>query len=322
MERIAILCSGGDSQGMNACIKAIVKTCETHNVLPIAVNGGFQGLIENNFSFLNHEMVANIEGLGGCYIKVSRCKEFCTAQGLKKGINNLIRNKIDGLIVIGGNGSFRGVEQLCRNGIKCIAIPATIDNDLFYTDNALGFDTAVNNNVRAVEDIRQTMLANNRAMVVEVMGRNCGNIALYTALGTSAHSLSTPELKRTLKDVVADIKQILQFGIVSPVVVVSEKMSYNAQDVADAIEKQLGVETRACVMGYIQRGGAPSVTDKTLAIKWGIKSVEMLLNNEHGFALGIKDGKHIIVSIEDANNVKQNFDFQSYKTLRKLYNLK
>lgn len=322
MERIAILCSGGDAQGMNTCIKTIVKICESHGVLPIAVNRGFQGLIENDFSFLNHEMVANIENLGGCFLKVSRCNDFRTSDGVRRGVNNLIKNKIDGLIVIGGNGSFRGVEQLCKHGIKCIAIPATIDNDLFYTDNALGFDTAVNNSVSAIENIRQTMLANNRALVVEVMGRDCGSIALSTALAVSAHSVATKELRRTSKDIIADLRQVMDFGIVSPIVVMSEKQEYTAQDVADEIEKQLGVESRACVLGYIQRGGAPSVTDRILAIKWGITSVEMLLDDRYGLALGIKDGRQIAIPITDANNTNQTFDVESYKALRKLYNLK
>lgn len=322
MERIAILCSGGDAQGMNTCIKTIVKICESHGVLPIAVNRGFQGLIENDFSFLNHEMVANIENLGGCFIKVSRCNDFRTAEGIRRGVNNLIKNKIDGLIVIGGNGSFKGVEVLSKHGIKCVAIPATIDNDLFYTDNSLGFDTAVNNSVSAIENIRQTMLANNRALVVEVMGRDCGSVALSTALAVSAHSVSTKELKRTPKDIIKDLRHVTEFGIVSPVVIVSEKQEYNAQDIADEIEKELGIETRACVLGYIQRGGMPSVTDRILAIKWGIKSVEMLIEGKYGFALGIKDGHQITIPIEEANRVKQVFDNESYMALRKLYNLK
>lgn len=322
MERIAILCSGGDAQGMNTCIKTIVKICESHGVLPIAVNRGFQGLIENDFSFLNHEMVANIDNLGGCFIKVSRCDDFRTSEGIRRGVNNLIKNKIDGLIVVGGNGSFKGVEQLCKHGIKCIAIPATIDNDLFYTDNSLGFDTAVNNNVSAIENIRQTMLANNRALVVEVMGRDCGSIALSTAFAVSAHSVATKELRRTQKDIIKDVRQVTEFGIVSPVVVVSERQNFSVQDVADEIEKQLGIETRACVLGYIQRGGMPSMTDRTLAIKWGISSVEMLLSGRYGLALGIKNGNQIAIDIADANNTKQVFDIEMYNALRKLYNLK
>lgn len=322
MERIGILCSGGDSQGMNTCIKTIVKICESHNILPIAINRGFQGLIENDFSFLNHEMVANIDNLGGCFIKVARCKEFETPQGVKKGVNNLIKNRIDGLIVIGGNGSFKGVEELAKYGIKCIAIPGTIDNDLFYTDNALGFDTAVTNCVSAIENIRQTMLANNRALVVEVMGRDCGDIALRTALATVAHSVATKELKKSVKDIIKDLRQVLEFGIVSPVVVMSEHQPFTPQDVANEIEKQLGVESRGCTLGYIQRGGAPSVKDKILAIKWGIESVEMLLDGKYGYALGVKGNRIIFVPIEEANRTKQVFDMDSYRALRKLYNLK
>ena len=321
MERIAVLCSGGDSQGMNTCIKTIVKICESHGIVPIAVNRGFQGLIENDFSFLNHEMVANIDNLGGCYIKTSRCKEFETSVGIKKGVKNLQKNKIDGLIVIGGNGSFKGVEELVNEGVKCIAIPATIDNDLFYTDNSLGFDTAVNNCVNAIENIRQSMLANDRALVVEVMGRDCGNIALTTAFVTASHSVSTKELKRSVKDIVKDIRKVVSFGIKSPVVVMSEHLPYTVDEVGSEITKQLGIETRTAILGYIQRGGAPSVTDKLLAIKWGIESVEMLLAGKSGYALAVKGNNVFATTIQEANRVKQNFPIDTYKNLRKLYNL-
>ena len=321
MERIAILCSGGDSQGMNTCIKTIVKICESHNIIPIAVNRGFQGLLENDFSFLNHEMVANIDNLGGCYIKTSRCKEFESPLGVKKGVKNLQKNKIDGLIVIGGNGSFKGVEALVNEGVNCVAIPATIDNDLFYTDNALGFDTAVNNCVNAIENIRQTMLANDRALVVEVMGRDCGNIALTTAFATASHCVSTKELKRSVKDIIKDVRKVVNFGIKSPVVVMSENLPYTVDEVAKEITKQLGIETRTAVLGYIQRGGAPSVTDKLFAIKWGIASVEMLLEGNSGYALGNKGNNVMAVTIQEANRAKQNFSMETYKNLRKLFNL-
>ena len=321
MERIAILCSGGDSQGMNTCIKTIVKICESHNIIPIAVNRGFQGLLENDFSFLNHEMVANIDNLGGCYIKTSRCKEFESPLGVKKGVKNLQKNKIDGLIVIGGNGSFKGVEALVNEGVNCVAIPATIDNDLFYTDNALGFDTAVNNCVNAIENIRQTMLANDRALVVEVMGRDCGNIALTTAFATASHCVSTKELKRSVKDIIKDVRKVVNFGIKSPVVVMSENLPYTVDEVAKEITKQLGIETRTAVLGYIQRGGAPSVTDKLFAIKWGIASVEMLLEGKSGYALGNKGNNVMAVTIQEANRAKQNFSMETYKNLRKLFNL-
>lgn len=321
MERIAIICSGGDCQGMNACIKTIVRTCETHNIIPIAVNRGYAGLIENDMSFLNHDMVENIDNLGGAFIKVSRSKEFTTPAGLKKAVANLKKNKIDGVIILGGNGSFKGAENLVKHGINVIAIPATIDNDLFYTDRSLGFDTAVNNAVNAIDSIRQTISATDRGLVVEVMGRDCGAIALNTAFATCAHALACKELNTTIKDVVADVKKIMQYGITSPVVVVSENCDFRVADIQNALEKELKIVTRSSVLGYLLRGGAPSVLDRILAINFGITAVELLISGQYNLALGTNDNKVFACPLAQANKVKQHFDYASVKKLRKLYNL-
>ena len=182
MKRIAVLCSGGDSQGMNACIKAIVDTCTSNNVTVLGINRGYQGLIENDTKELTKFDVANIETIAGSIIKTSRSAEFMTEAGFRKAIDNLKKNDIEGLIVIGGNGSFRGCRDLVNAGVNVIGIPGTIDNDLFYTERALGFDTAVQQAVNTVTDIKQTMYANSRAVVFKCMGRHCGDIAVARAV--------------------------------------------------------------------------------------------------------------------------------------------
>ncbi len=322
MERIGIICSGGDSQGMNACLKTIVRICETHNILPIGIYRGYAGLIENDMCFLNHDMVENIDNLGGAFIKVSRSKEFTTSAGLKKAVSNLVKNKIEGLIILGGNGSFKGAEKLAQSGIKVVCIPATIDNDLFYTERSLGFDTAVNNAVNAIDNIRQTISATNRGYVVEVMGRECGDVALNTAVATCAHSLACKELGTTLNDIVKDVKHVMSYGITSPVVVVSENCDFTIEDVEKALQKTLKIDTRSSVLGYLQRGGAPSVLDRILAINFGITAVELLISGEYNLALGVKENRVFSIPLSTANKVKQNFDYTSVKKLRKLYNLK
>lgn len=322
MERLGIICSGGDSQGMNACVKTIVNICTTHGILPIAIRRGYQGLIENDMMFLNNEMVQNIDNLGGCIIKVSRSKEFMTQSGVKKAVNNLIKNQIDAVVVIGGEGSFKGAESLEKNGINVICVPATIDNDLFYTDMCLGFDTAVNNAVKAIDNIRQTMEANNRALVVETMGRECGAITLSTALATTAHSVAMRETKTDLKDVVNDVKYALSIGIESPLVIATENLKFSLEDIANALEKNLKIECRTCKLGYIQRGGAPSVADRNLAIKYGITAVELALQNKFGVAIGVKNGTVIAIKIADANRTPKQLDLAPYFALKKLYNRK
>ncbi len=322
MERIAVLTSGGDSQGMNACIKAIVNICTTRDIVCIGVNRGYQGLIDNDMQFLNNEMVENIDFLGGSYLKVSRSPEFETKEGMEKAIKNLNKNEIDAVIVLGGNGSFKGAEALSKEGVKVIGIPGTIDNDLFYTDKTLGFDTAVNNAIGAVDNIRQTLAASNRGFVVETMGRKCGDIALHTAIATCAHAVGIAEFKTTIKDIVADVKHCMKNGVTSPIVVISENVDYSMEDVEKALQKELGIDTRSSSLGYIVRGGNPSVCDRVLGIQWGVTAVELLLKGKHGLALGVDDDKVIVVTLHEANTAKQKIDKSNYLNLRALHNLK
>lgn len=321
LKKIAVLASGGDSQGMNTCIKTIVNICTVNNIEVVAFNRGYQGLIENDITRLDNLMVENIGQLGGCFIKVARSKEFLTQKGIDKAMANIRANNIDGVIIIGGNGSLTGAYEFVKNNIPVIGVPGTIDNDLYYTDKTLGFDTAVNNAVNAIDNIRQTMLANNRGLVVKVMGRDCGDIALNVAVACNAHSLSVKEVPKTIDEIVDDLKFCMSKGVESPLVILNEYVDYSLEDIEDAIHKKLNIETRNTTLGYIQRGGAPSVEDRKLATQFGITAVELLKQGKSGLAVGVKDSKIISVGLREAVEAKEQFDYNLYNQLRDLHGL-
>lgn len=318
MKTFAILCSGGDSQGMNACIKAFVNTCISHKIKVIGYKHGYQGLIDNEYIELNSAIVENIATLGGTILKTSRCEEFKTVSGTNKAINTIKNNNIDGLVVLGGDGSFKGAQRLFEQGINVICIPATIDNDLYYTDNSLGFDTAVQYAVEAIENMHQTMQAVDRTMVIKLMGRKCGDIALRASFLVGADSLAIEETQTSIEDIIKDIRCALT-RTTSPVVIISEAVDYTVKDVENAITKTFGVETRGMELGYIQRGGAPSYVDRMLAYQFGIKACMLLLENKGGIALGVDDHEVFEVSVPSANSVQPRF---RYDLLNQLKNLK
>lgn len=321
MRRIAVLCSGGDSQGMNACIKAIVDTCLSNNVEVIGINRGYQGLIENDIRELTRLDVANIETIAGTIIKTSRSAEFMEEAGFRKAIENLKRNEIEGLIVIGGNGSFRGARDLVNAGVNVIGIPGTIDNDLFYTERSLGFDTAVQQAVNTVTDIKQTMYANNRAVVFKCMGRHCGDIALHTAVAVEADSLAVNEIEYSLDQIIADVKNSLNHGVTSPVVVMSEGCKINIEEVVYEIQMQTHLNTRGVEIGYLQRGGEPTYYDRMLGVRWGVLAVQLLMQDMTNLALGIKNDKIFFTPLIEVEHVLQEFRIDMVNDLRTLHAL-
>lgn len=321
MDRIAILTSGGDCQGMNACISAMVRTCLSFGITPIGVRRGYQGLIDNDMVELTADMVEFIAGIGGTILKTSRSAEFRTPEGVDKAVENLKKNKIDGLIIVGGDGSYRGSLELVKRGIKIVDIPGTIDNDLNYTEKTLGFDTAVNNAVNAVSSMMETLIANNRGVVIKVMGRSCGDIALYTALALNAHTIAIRETNTTLDDIVKDVATVLKNGEKCPIVIMNEYMDFSIQDVQDAIAKVSDIETRGIELGYIQRGGSPSVLDRIYATQFGISAVTSLREGSYNIALGVDSDNVFAVPVEDAIGAKQNFQYNLYIQLRNLHNL-
>lgn len=321
MRRIAILCSGGDCQGMNACIKAVVDACDSNRIELIGINRGFQGLIENDVRPLRKLDVANIETIAGTIIKTSRSPEFMTEKGFRKAIENLWHNNIEGLIVLGGNGSFRGARDLVNAGINVIGIPGTIDNDLFYTERSLGFDTAVQQAVDTVTDIKQTMYANDRAVVFKCMGRHCGDIALHTAIAVEADSLIVNEIDYTIDQIINDLKNSISHGVKAPVVIMSEGCKIDMEEIVYEIQSQLHITTRGIELGYIQRGGKPTYYDRMLGVRWGVLAVQLLMQDMTNLALGVKNDKIFSTPLIEVEHVLQEFRVDMVNDLRTLHAL-
>ena len=321
MRRIGVLCSGGDCQGMNACIKAIVDTCSANDIEVLGINRGYQGLIENDVRDLTRLEVANIETIAGALIKTSRSADFMTEVGFRTAINNLKRNGIEGLIVIGGNGSFRGARDLVNAGVHVIGIPGTIDNDLFYTERALGFDTAVQQAVNTITDIKQTMYANNRASVFKCMGRHCGDIALHAAVAVEADALAVKEIDYSIDQIVGDVKNAIDHGVTSPVVLISEGCSLDMEEIVYEIQAQTHLVTRGIEIGYVQRGGEPTYYDRMLGVRWGVLAVQLLMQDMTNLALGVKNDKIFSVPLIEVEHVLQEFRIDMVNDLRTLHAL-
>lgn len=321
MKKIAILCSGGDCQGMNACIKAVADTCDSNKIELIGINRGYQGLIENDIRPLKKIDVANIETVAGAIIKTSRSPEFMTEAGFNKAIENLKKNGIEGVIVIGGNGSFRGCRDLVNAGVHVIGIPGTIDNDLFYTERSLGFDTAVQQAVNAVTDIKQTMYANDRAVVFKTMGRHCGDIALHAAVAVEADALAVNEIEYSIPQIIEDVKNSMSHGITSPVVMMSEGCKLDMEEIVYELQSQLHIATRGIEIGYIQRGGEPTYYDRMLGVRWGVLAVQLLMQDMTNLAVGIKNDKIFTVPLVEVEKVLQEFRVDMVNDLRTLHAL-
>lgn len=321
MKKIAILCSGGDCQGMNACIKAVADTCDSNQIELIGINRGYQGLIENDVRPLKKLDVANIETIAGAIIKTSRSAEFMTEAGFQKAIDNLKANGIEGLIVIGGNGSFRGCRDLVHAGVHVIGIPGTIDNDLFYTERSLGFDTAVQQAVDAVTDIKQTMYANDRAVVFKCMGRHCGDIALHAAVAVEADSLAVNEIDYTIPQIIADVRNSMAHGVTSPVVMMSEGCKLDMDEIVYELQSQLHITARGIELGYVQRGGEPTYYDRMLGVRWGVLAVQLLMQDMTNLALGVKNDKIFSIPLIEVEHVLQEFRVDMVNDLRTLHAL-
>ena len=321
MKRIGVLCSGGDCQGMNACIKAIVDACDSNGITVIGINRGYQGLIENDVRELKKLDVANIETIAGAIIKTSRSAEFMTEKGFNQAVANLRENKIEGLIVIGGNGSFRGARDLVHAGVHVIGIPGTIDNDLFYTERSLGFDTAVQQAVNVVTDIKQTMYANDRAVVFKCMGRHCGDIALHTAVAVEADALAVNEIEYSIPQIVEDVKNSMKHGVTSPVVVMSEGSKIDMEELVYELQSQVHLTTRGVEIGYLQRGGAPTYYDRMLGVRWGVLAVDLLMADMTNLALGVKSDKIFTCPLIEVEHVLQEFRIDMVNDLRTLHGL-
>jgi 6-phosphofructokinase 1 len=311
--KIGVLTSGGDAPGMNAAIRAVVRYGIYLGQDVIGIERGYKGLLDNSFRWLDMRSVSDIIQRGGTMLKTARCEEFKTEEGQLKAVDNLRKMGIQGLVVIGGDGSFAGAKALSERGIPTIGIPGTIDNDLPYTDYTLGFDTAVNTALDAINKIRDTMTSHDRISIVEVMGRRCGDIALYAGIGGGAEVIIIPECKPSIEEICQRIQAGRLSGKVSGIVVLAEGAG-TAGDYAREIAERTGCTTRPTVLGHQQRGGAPSQADRRLGSQFGAHAVKLLACGIGNRIVGIKNNRIFDLDITEGLKVRRGIDMDLYNT--------
>ncbi|NLJ98277.1 MAG: 6-phosphofructokinase [Tissierellia bacterium] len=317
MRTIGLLTSGGDAPGMNAAIRSVVRTSIFNKLKVMGIRHGYNGLLNGEVMEMDVSSVADIIHRGGTMLRTARCEEFKTEEGLKKALNIINVFGIDALVVLGGDGSFRGARSLEELGIPVICIPCTIDNDMGYTDYSIGFMTAVETVVDAISKIRDTSTSHGRANIVEVMGRKCGDIALYSGLAGGAESIIVLETGINVDEVCKKIIQGRNRGKLHHIIVLAEGIK-NPYEVSDEIKDKTGAEVRVTTLGHIQRGGTPTSFDRIMASRMGHKAVELLLNNKSGRALGMKCNKIIDISLEEALKVEKIFNKDMYNIAKTL----
>ncbi|NAS12343.1 6-phosphofructokinase [Poritiphilus flavus] len=304
IKKIAVLTSGGDSPGMNAAIRSVVRTCAFLDVECVAIYRGYDGMIEGDFVPMNARSVNNIINKGGTILKSARCEEFRTPEGRKLAYDQLIAEGIGGFVVIGGDGSFRGATTFNEEfDFPVIGIPGTIDNDIFGTRYTLGFDTALNTVVDAIDKIRDTASSHNRLFFIEVMGRDVGHIALNAGVAAGAEEILIPEENLGLERLLDSLKRSKKSGKSSSIVVVAEgdKIGKNVFELKEYVEEHLPIyDVRVSVLGHMQRGGAPTAFDRVLASRMGVKAVEALLEGKTNLMVGIMDSKIVLTPITEA----------------------
>lgn len=304
IKKIGVLTSGGDSPGMNAAIRSVVRTCAYMKVDCVGIYRGYQGMIEGDFKPMDARSVNNIINKGGTILKSARCQEFRTPEGRKRAYGQLRAEGIDAFVVIGGDGSFNGAMIFNEEyHFPIIGIPGTIDNDIFGTSNTVGFDTAMNTVVDVIDKIRDTASSHNRLFFVEVMGRDVGHIALNAGVGAGAEEILIPEENRGLERLLESLKRSKKSGKSSSIVVVAEgdKIGKSVFELKEYVEEHLPIyDVRVSVLGHMQRGGAPSCYDRVLASRMGVKAVESLLEGKTNFMVGVQNNKIILTPIAKA----------------------
>ncbi len=311
MKRIGVLTSGGDTPGMNSAIRAVFKEGAARGHTVMGIYHGFRGLIEGRVEQLRHENVENIMHKGGTVLRTARSAEFMTDEGLKKAINVARAYSLDAIIIIGGDGSYRGAKVLFEHGINTIGIPGTIDNDMGYTDFTIGFDTAVNTLTTEIYKIRDTMRAHDRVGVIEVMGRSCGDIALWAGVAGGADIILVPEYPMPWDEAARRLQDNKLRGKLTSIVMIAEGAG-KAEDFAQYVRTHTNVEIKAIVPGYIQRGGNPSAFDRVLASRLGQRAVELVHENKCGRAVGIHRNRIIDVPLDESIALADEFDKKLY----------
>ena len=312
IKKIAVLTSGGDSQGMNSAVRAVVRSGIYYGLEVYGVRRGYQGLLDDDLFPMDLRSVGDIIQRGGTILQSARCKAFYTLEGQQKGAEILRARGIDGLVVIGGDGSYNGAHKLSKLGIYTMGLPGTIDNDISFTDATIGFDTAVSVVVDAVNKLRDTMSSHQRSSIVEVMGRRCGDIALHAGLASGAETILVPEVPFDIREVAARMKQNFSYGKRHSIIIVAEGVSKG-----EGISEQLmaccaDYDPRVTVLGHIQRGGAPTPFDRNLASRLGDFAVRKLIEGYTNQACGILKGQLTLTDIETVVNTKKSFDMDLY----------
>lgn len=317
MKRIGVLTSGGDAPGMNAAIRAVVRKGLYHNLEVFGIYHGYQGLMEGQLKKMDAGSVGDIIHRGGTILQTARSEEFKTPEGQQKAVKVLKEYGIDGLVVIGGDGSFRGAQKLSHLGIKTIGVPGTIDNDIPFTDFTIGFDTAVNTVMEAIDRIRDTATSHERTFIIEVMGRDAGDIALWAGLVGGAESIVVPEEDYDIDDIVDRLIKAKERGKKHSIIIVAEGVM-SGVEFAKKIEEKFGYEVRASVLGHIQRGGSPTAFDRMLASRLGAYAVELLLNGKTARMVGIRNNQLIDEDFDVALSSRHKLDLSIYQIAREL----
>ncbi len=316
INRIAVLTSGGDAPGMNAAVRAVVRTSIYHKLECLGIRRGYNGLINADITTLDASSVNGITNRGGTILYTARCPEFTTEAGLEKARNNCKLLGIDAIIAIGGDGTFRGARDISKYGVPVFCIPGTIDNDIACTNYSIGFDTACNTAVDCIDKLRDTMQSHERCSVVEVMGRHAGHLAVYVGIAAGANAILVPEREYDFeRDVVEKIRSARIHGRTHFIIIVAEG-ACRATDVALQIKEATGLDPRVSILGHIQRGGSPSVRDRVTASRMGRHAVEGIIEGKTNRVVGIIDGNLQDFDITEALNMKKDLQESMYETAR------
>lgn len=318
IKKIGVLTSGGDAPGMNAAIRAVVRTAIYNGIEVAGVVRGYNGLINGDFIKMDARSVGETLQKGGTILQTARCREFRNIEGVRKGIENAKKEGIEGLVVIGGDGSFRGARDLTREGMSTVALPGTIDNDIACTEYTIGYDTCLNTVIDAVDKLRDTSSSHERCSVIEVMGRNAGYIAIEAGIACGAEVVLIPEMEYDLqKDVIDVIESGKKRGKQHYIVIVAEGIG-GVVEMAEKIQELTGIESRATILGHIQRGGSPTVRDRVIASQMGSKAVELLIEGKSNRIVCMKNSEITDVDIEDGLNMKKSVSEELVKIAKQL----
>ena len=309
---IGILTSGGDAPGMNAAVRAVARTALQKGFKVMGIRRGYNGLINGDMIEMNERSVSDIIQRGGTILYTARCPEFRYEEGLQKAKQRCIEAGLEGIVVIGGDGSFRGAADLSARGIPCVGLPGTIDNDISCTEYTIGYDTAMNTAMEMVDKIRDTAQSHDRCSVVEVMGRNAGYIAVNTGVACGATAVITTEVPYDLDEISNKMKQTRKTGKQHFIIVVSEGIG-NSVEIAKQLEEKTGIEARATILGHVQRGGSPTVRDRVVASQMGYYAVELLEKGIGNRVVGMQNNKIVDFDIQEALSMKKPFDNELYK---------